>query len=110
MKSKLLASLLAVVSLSAQAAPSLEDVVTSPDTFAVCKTVDVVSTVYLLEHGLATEGNPVVAALISHGYIPLIAVSYGLWWWMTKTDNKPTKAVVNLATCGVAAQNLLLIP
>ena len=85
---KFLAPLLLAFSLSANAEPSLEDVVTSSDTFAVCKTVDVASTMYLLDHGLATEANPVVAWSIRiGGYAPLILASIGLWWAMTKIDN-----------------------
>jgi hypothetical protein len=111
---KYLVALLLVFSLSAQATPSLEEIATSPETFAVCKTVDIASTAYLLGHGFV-ESNPLVAwSMNIGGYVPLIAVSYGIYWAMKKFKDEPgaktATAIANGATCFVAAQNLLLIP
>lgn len=111
---KYLTSLLFALSLSAQAAPTLEEVATSPETFAVCKTVDIASTAYLLGHGF-TEANPLVAwSLRIGGYLPLILVSAGIYWVMDQhrgeRDAAAPMIVANGVTCGVAAHNLLLIP
>jgi len=92
------------------AAPSLEDVATSTDTYALCKTMDVASTAYLIDHGLAVEANPIVKPLIANGYVPLVLVSFGLWWVLNKLNNKPVTAVTNTLTCGIAIHNLTLIP
>jgi hypothetical protein len=105
----------AVIGIKACSAGTLEDVATSPNTFAVCKTVDIASTAYLLEHGLATEANPLVAwSLKIGGYAPLVFASIGIYWLMEKFKDapgaKPATAVANVATCGAAAHNLLLIP
>ena len=104
----------AIIGIKTCSAGALEDVATSPTTFAVCKTVDIASTAYLLEHGLATEANPLVAPLIAHGYIPLIAVSLGIYWMMKHFKDQPgaktATAVANGVTCLAATQNLLLLP
>ena len=91
------------------ASASVEEVATSPNTFAVCKAVDIASTAYLLKTGLGVESNPVVAPLIVHGYFPLVVLSVGVYWLMTKYHNATANTVVNGVTCGVAASNLLLI-
>ena len=106
--------LVAILLLScavAHAAPTLEDIATSPETFAVCKTLDIASTAYILEHGIGYESNPLVAwSLRIGGYGPLILVSTGIYFWLKHLDNKPATAAVNLITCGVVVHNLLMIP
>jgi hypothetical protein len=92
------------------AAPSLEDVAKSPNTFVACKAVDIASTAYLLRTGVGVEGNPIVAPLIAHGYFPLFLVSVGIYWVMTKFTTPTSNVVINGVTCAVAAHNLLLIP
>ena len=89
----------------------IQEVVTSTETFAVCKAVDVASTIYLLSHGLGVEANPVVAWTISvGGYVPLIAASVGLYYLLKHFDNPAATGAANIITCGVAAHNLLLMP
>ena len=97
-----------LLSLSANA--SVEELATSPDTFAVCKTVDIASTAYLLKIGVATEANPLVAPLIANGVFPLVLISASVYWLMQHYNNPTANVVTNGVTCGVALQNLLLIP
>ena len=104
-----------LVGLKTCAAGTLEDVATSPDTFALCKTMDIASTAYLLEHGLATEANPLVVwSLKVGGWAPLVFVSIGIYWAMQKFKDqpgaKPATAIANGVTCIAATQNLLLLP
>ena len=110
----LLASLLITLSLSVSAQTVGEvvtDVITSPTTFAVCKTVDVVSTIHLLSVGGFVEANPIVAWSMSvGGYVPLIAVSVGVWYLLKELNNPIATGIANVVTCGVAAHNLTLIP
>jgi hypothetical protein len=109
---------LMLAAANAFAAPTLEEageVVTSPETFGVCKAADVASTVYLLEHGWAVEGNPIVAwSMHIGGYMPLVFVSAGLYWAFSHFKDEPgmplATGAANVVTCGVAAHNLLLIP
>lgn len=88
----------------------VEEVVTSPTTFAVCKTADVLSTIYVIEHSIGVEANPVIAPLLTNGYIPFIALSVGIWWLIKEYNNPTVTAAANVVGCGVAAHNLLLIP
>ena len=91
------------------AATTLEEVATAPQTFAVCKAVDIASTAYLINTGIGVESNPVVTPLIVHGYFPLVVLSVGVYWLMQHYKSPTTNIVVNGVTCGVAASNLLLI-
>jgi hypothetical protein len=94
------------------AAPTLEEVAESPETFLVCKTADILSTAYIIEHGIGYEANPLVAwSFHIGGYGPLILVSGLIYWWMKEhEDEKFAIVVANGVTCGVAVSNLLLIP
>lgn len=68
-----------------------------------------VTSSYASMEEVATEANPIVAPLITHGYFPLVALSIGVYWLMTKYHNATANTVANGVTCGVAASNLLLI-
>ncbi len=92
-------------------AGTVEDIVTSPTTFAVCKAVDVVSTIHLLSVGGFVEANPIVAWSMSvGGYVPLIAASIGLWYVIKEANNPYVTGFANVVTCAVAGNNLALIP
>jgi hypothetical protein len=107
---KLIAALLLGVAMQVNAAPSLEEIATSTDTFAICKAADVITTAYVIEHGIGVEANPIVAPLVAHGYIPFILVSYGVYRLIKWLDNPGATLGANVITCGVAVNNLLLIP
>lgn len=100
--------LLLCFTLGAQA-EVLEDVVTSPTTFIVCKAVDVLSTYYLLQQGFV-ELNPLVSASLAHGFGPLIIASVLVWYLLKTQQDTTATTIVNLATCGAAIRNVLLIP
>lgn len=91
-------------------ADPVTDVVTSTDTFAFCKAADVVSTIYVIEHGIGVEANPIVAGLLAHGYIPFILLSAGIYWLIKEANNPVATGITNVVTCGAAVNNLLLIP
>lgn len=81
----------------------------STDTFAVCKTADVVTTGIGLSSGLFLEKNPLVAPLVSHGILPLAIVSFAIWWLIDHYDNPKATMAVNTITCPVAAHNAWLL-
>lgn len=87
----------------------VEQVATSATTFAVCKTLDIATTAYALSHGLGVEANPVIASVLSHGYVPLIAMGVLIWWLLDRADDPVLTTVVNVATCGAAINNLVVI-
>jgi len=106
---KRLALIIAVI--MSLAVVDVEEVITSPDTFTVCKAADVATTIYLLENiAGATEANPLMAGLISHGYLPLIAFSAAVVWLIHKVNDPVATGIANVLTCGAAINNLLLIP
>ncbi len=81
----------------------------STDTFAVCKTADVVTTYYGVSSGKFVEANPVVAKLLTHGWLPWIAISVGLWLVLVELDNKVVTTASNAVTCGTVGNNLFLL-
>lgn len=105
---KLFLVFLLLFSLGSQA-QSLGEIATSPTTYAVCKTIDIVSTYYLLQHGFV-ELNPIVQASLAYGWLPLILSGVIVWYILDKTKDDRTTAVLNSVTCGVGLHNLLLIP
>ena len=103
--------LLAVMALAVVEVPEVvTDVVTSPETFAVCKALDIGTTAYLISHGLAVEANPIVAATLAHGYFPIIAISVGIYFLLKHYNDPVATGFANVVTCGVGVHNLLLIP
>ena len=83
---------------------------TSPTTFAVCKSADVVSTLYVIQNGIGYESNPLMAAVLAHGALPFIGLSYGVYWWIKQLGQPTATLIANAITCPVALHNLLLIP
>ena len=58
---------------------------------------------------MGEEINPLVKPLITNGYFPLVLISAALYLALKQSKDKDAIAVVNIATCGVAASNILLI-
>ena len=81
----------------------------STDTYAVCKTADVATTAYALHTGRFVEMNPIIRALIGHGFIPLVLVAYGTWWLLEKLNEPKVTVAANVVTCGVAIHNVALL-
>lgn len=81
----------------------------STDTFAVCKTADVVTTYVGVTSGKFVEANPIVAKLLTHGWLPWIAISVGLYYWLEHLDNKKLNMFANAVTCGVSGNNLFIL-
>lgn len=84
---------------------TIQEAAESPDTFAVCKTVDIGTTAAIINHG-GSEMNPIAKALIGHSYIPLIAVSIAIYMILVEVNDPEITTVANAVTCPVAAHNL----
>ena len=97
-------------------AGTIDEVATSPDTFAVCKTVDIASTIYIVNSGIGYEANPLMAGLMHASvaaglpWVLPIAASYGVYMLLQQVNDPTTTAIANGITCGVAASNLMLLP
>ena len=88
---------------------TVQDVVTSPKTFAVCKTADIATTAVLLKSSAFAEGNGLVAATLSHGYFPLIAMSYGLYKLIDYLNEPVATTAANVVTCAAVVSNSILL-
>lgn len=96
----------------------LFDVVTSPEAFTVCTVADVATTVAAIQLGVGVEANPLLSGSVNaHHFLPLVlsklAVIGLIYWLYTEYEaSQAAKLGVGAAsaiTCGVAANNLLLI-
>jgi hypothetical protein len=90
-------------------AQQIEEIAVSPTTYAVCRTADILSTYYLLQHGFV-EANPIVQASLAYGWLPLIISGIVVWYILDKYKNDDATLALNIVTCGVAMRNILLIP
>lgn len=88
------------------------------ENFALCKALDVASTVAAIEVAGATEANPLMAAVMSKaGYLGLLGIgALAVWIVYELVDgheqDEATQGLLtagNVATCGVAVHNLLLL-
>ena len=84
---------------------TVQEVAESPTTFAECKTLDIATTAAIINQG-GHEMNPIAKALIGHSYIPLIAVSIGIYLILKEVNDPQITTVANAITCPVAAHNL----
>jgi hypothetical protein len=101
--------LLIVLLISLSGCATVKPIAESSETFAVCKTADVVTTAYGLGTGMFIEKNAFVASIIGNGFFPLVALSVALWYALEKHNNPKANMVANAITCPVAAHNLLLL-
>lgn len=104
---KRLAAVLLAVMLAGCA--TVRETAESPDTFAACKGLDVATTVVGVSTGALTEGNPLVAKLLSHGFMPFILLSAAMWYVIDRVDSKPLTMGANAVTCPVAARNVWML-
>lgn len=88
---------------------SLRETAESTDTFAACKALDVATTAYGVKTGLLVEKNPLVSGLIGQGVLPFAIISFAVWMLIDHINNKHLTMGLNVATCPIAAHNLLLI-
>ncbi len=109
MVGKKMRTIIIVVSIFLCGCSTIKTIGESTDTFAVCKFMDISTTAYALRTGLFVEKNPLVAGLLSHGYLPLIAISIGIWYALDRMQNKTATLAANAVTCPIAAHNLFLI-
>ena len=81
----------------------------SPDTFATCKAVDVATTVVGVSSGAFPEANPLMAKLLSHGYMPFILLSIAMWYVIDRVNEPALTIGANAVTCPIAARNVWLL-
>ncbi len=99
-----LAALLLVFALSGCA--TIQEVASSKETFVACQVFDVATTyVGISKFGLM-EGNPIVAALLKHGWLPMIGFKLALIWAVYQADFSPkAQTVANVVACAPGVWN-----
>lgn len=85
----------------------------NPTTYAVCATIDLVSTHVALEAGFV-EANPIVASILGSGGWPLlIAVNVGIIWllykYRDKEEIKTATGIGSVVRCAAGLNNVLLL-
>lgn len=105
---RLLAAIATAVLLTGCA--NLRQVAESPDTFAICKAADVITTAVALNSGAFHEANPLLKPFIGpHNIFPLVAFSFALWWVIQHYNEPKLTLAANVITCGVAGHNAVLL-
>lgn len=97
-----------LLSLGLIGCSTIKPIAESPETFAVCKTIDIATTAAILSKG-GVELNPIARGLLAHGYIPIIAISVGIYFLLKELNEPKLNVAANAVTCGVAAHNLVIL-
>lgn len=106
-------SLFLIVSiLTGCASHPVRSALSSADTFAICKSADVITTAVALGKGGA-EANPIMGwVLTNFGWLGFIGVSaaltYAIYQYRDRI-NDDTMLAANVITCGVAINNAIVI-
>ncbi len=90
---------------------TIQTVASSKETFAVCQAVDAVTTyVALTSKAGFIEGNPIMAAVLKHGWFPFIGLKIALVWAVYNADFSPkAQTVANAVACAPAVWNTHLL-
>ena len=87
---------------------SLPPAATSRETFAACQIADAATTYYALSHRVGfVEGNPIMAGLLKHGWLPFIGFKAALIWLVYYLDEPPAvQAAFNAVACAPVVNNV----
>jgi len=100
----------AVFCLSLTGCATIQTVASSKETFAVCQAVDVATTyVGITKFGMI-EANPIMAAVLKHGWLPVIGLKAALVWWVYNANFSPAgQTVANVVACAPGVWNTHLL-
>ena len=103
-----LAALLLVFALSGCA--TIQSVASSKETFVACQVLDTATTYVGISKVGLMEGNPIVAALLKHGWLPFIAFKAALVWIVYNADfSPPVQTAANVVACAPGVWNTHLL-
>lgn len=103
-----LAALLLVFTLSGCA--TIQEVASSKETFVACQVLDTATTYVGISKVGLMEGNPIVAALLKHGWLPFIAFKVALVWIVYEADfSPPAQTAANVVACLPVVHNAILL-
>jgi uncharacterized protein YceK len=103
-----LAALLLVFTLSGCA--TIQSVASSKETFVACQVFDTATTYVAVSKVGLVEGNPIIAALLKHGWLPVIAFKLAIIWAVYEANFSPAaQTVANVVACVPGIHNAILI-
>jgi len=89
-----------VLCLALSGCATIQPIAQSKETFVACQVADAATTSVLLGRGGFVEANPIMAALIKHGWIPFVAFKVALVWIVYRFDaSPPVQTVFNAVAC-----------
>jgi uncharacterized membrane protein len=89
---------------------TIQTVASSKETFVACQALDVATTYIGVAKAGMMEANPIVAALLKHGWLPFIALKVALVWAVYNADFSPAgQTVANVAACAPGVWNTHLL-
>lgn len=103
-----LAALALVFTLSGCA--TIQEVASSKETFVACQVLDTATTYVGISKVGLMEGNPIVAALLKHGWLPFLAFKAALVWIVYEADfSPPVQTAANVVACLPGIHNAILL-
>ncbi len=103
-----LAALALVCTLSGCA--TIQSVASSKETFVACQVFDAATTYVGISKVGLMEGNPVVAALLKHGWLPFLAFKVALVWIVYEANFSPSvQTAANVVACVPGVYNATLL-
>jgi uncharacterized membrane protein len=100
----------AVFCLSLSGCATIQTVASSKETFVACQVLDTATTYVGVSKVGLMEANPLVAALLKHGWLPFLAVKVAIIWAVYNADFSPAgQTVANVAACAPGVWNATLL-
>jgi len=105
---RILAALALVFTLTGCA--TIQEVASSKETFVACQVLDTATTYVGISKVGLVEGNPIIAALLKHGWLPVIAFKIAIIWAVYQIDlSPPAQTVANVVACAPGVYNATLL-
>jgi uncharacterized membrane protein len=89
---------------------TMQEVASSKETFVACQALDTVTTYVAIQKLGFVEGNPLMAALLKHGWLPFIGFKVALIYIVYNANlSPPAQTVANVVACVPGVWNATLI-
>jgi hypothetical protein len=89
---------------------TIQEVASSKETFVACQALDVATTYIGITKVGLVEGNPIMAAVLKHGWLPFIGLKIALVWAVYNANFSPAgQTVANVAACAPGVWNTHLL-
>jgi uncharacterized membrane protein len=89
---------------------TMQEVASSKETFVACQALDTVTTYVAIQKLGFVEGNPLMAALLKHGWLPFIGFKVTLIYIVYNANlSPPAQTAANVVACVPGVWNATLI-